>query len=50
MRINRNYKSKKKSGFDPVTNIDKILELFIRAEISKKFPNDGIIGEELKTT
>ena len=39
-------KSKKKSGFDPVTNIDRAFELFLRKEILKIFPNDGIIGEE----
>jgi fructose-1,6-bisphosphatase/inositol monophosphatase family enzyme len=39
-------KSKKYKGFDPVTNIDKALELFIRKEIIKKFPGDGIVGEE----
>ena len=43
-----NNKSKEKSKFDPVTNIDRKFEIFIRAEISKKFPKDGIIGEELK--
>jgi len=43
-----NNKSKKKNGFDPVTNIDKALELFLRKEILKKFPNDGIIGEEFE--
>jgi len=43
-----NNKSKKKNGFDPVTNIDKVLELFLRKEILKKFPDDGIIGEEFK--
>ena len=41
-------KSKKKGGFDPVTNIDKAIELFLRKEILKNFPNDGIIGEEFK--
>ena len=41
-------KSKKAKGFDPVTNIDKAFELFLRKEISKKFPKDGIIGEEFK--
>ena len=44
-----NNKSNKKNGFDPVTNIDKALELFLRKEIVKKFPNDGIIGEEFNT-
>ncbi len=43
-----NNKSKKKNGFDPVTNIDKAFELFLRKEILKKFPDDGIIGEEFK--
>ena len=41
-----NNKAKKK--FDPVTNIDRALELFLRTEISKKFPKDGIVGEEFK--
>ncbi len=41
-----NNKSKKKNGFDPVTNIDKAFELFLRKEILRKFPDDGIIGEE----
>ena len=41
-----NNKSKKKNGFDPVTNIDKSIEIFLRKEISKKFPDDGIVGEE----
>ena len=42
-------KSKKKNGFDPVTNIDKAIESFLRKEITKKFPKDGIVGEEFKT-
>ena len=41
-----NNKSKKKNGFDPVTNIDRAFELFLRKEILKTFPNDGIVGEE----
>jgi len=41
-----NNKSKKKSGFDPVTNIDRAFEIFLRKEILNFFPNDGIIGEE----
>ena len=44
-----NNKSSKKNGFDPVTNIDKALELFLRKEITKRFPKDGIIGEEFKS-
>ena len=43
-----NNKSSKKNGFDPVTNIDKALELFLRKEITKKFPKDGIVGEEFE--
>jgi len=43
-----NNKSNKKNGFDPVTNIDRALEIFLRREITKKFPKDGIIGEEFK--
>ena len=43
-----NNKSSKKNGFDPVTNIDRALELFLRKEITKRFPSDGIIGEEFK--
>ncbi len=43
-----NNKSKKKNGFDPVTNIDRAFELFLRKEILKIFPNDGIIGEEFR--
>jgi myo-inositol-1(or 4)-monophosphatase len=41
-----NNKSKKKNGFDPVTNIDRAFEIFLRKEILKIFPNDGIVGEE----
>ena len=41
-----NNKSKKKNGFDPVTNIDRAFELFLRKKILKIFPNDGIVGEE----
>ena len=41
-------KSKKSNGFDPVTNIDQSIEIFLRKEIAKKFPKDGIVGEEFK--
>jgi len=44
-----NNKSKKKNGFDPVTNIDKAIEFFLRKEIIKKFPNDGLVGDEFTT-
>ncbi len=42
-------KSTKRNGFDPVTNIDRAIEIFLRKEIEKKFPNDGIVGEEFGT-
>tara|TARA_B100000965_G_scaffold331528_1_gene295722 strand:+ start:2698 stop:3492 length:795 start_codon:yes stop_codon:yes gene_type:complete len=41
-------KSKHNKKFDPVTNLDKIFERFIRQEISKNFSNHSIIGEEFK--
>ena len=41
-----NNKSKKKKIFDPVTNLDKAFEKFIRNIIVKKFPEDAILGEE----
>ena len=43
-----NNKSKSKKDFDPVTNIDKALEKYIRLLINKKFPKDSIIGEEFE--
>jgi len=39
-------KLKKKGKYDPVTNIDRAFEKFIRNEINKKFPSHQIIGEE----
>tara|TARA_B100000963_G_scaffold357678_1_gene380449 strand:+ start:5931 stop:6728 length:798 start_codon:yes stop_codon:yes gene_type:complete len=39
-------KSGSKKNFDPVTNIDKSFEKFIRHLISKKFSNHSIAGEE----
>ena len=41
-----NNKSKDKKEFDPVTNLDKAFEKFIRITIAKKFPKDAILGEE----
>ena len=41
-------KSKTKKDFDPVTNIDRGFEKFIRSLIHKSFPNDSIIGEEFE--
>ena len=48
-KLNRPFKAmnkKKGKGYDPVTNADKAFERFIRKEISKKFPNHQIRGEE----
>ena len=41
-----NNKSKNKKKFDPVTNLDKAFEKFIRNIIVKQFPKDAILGEE----
>jgi fructose-1,6-bisphosphatase/inositol monophosphatase family enzyme len=41
-----NNKSKDKRIYDPVTNLDKAFEKFIRSNIIKKFPKDAILGEE----
>jgi len=41
-----NNKSKDKKIFDPVTNLDKAFEKFIRNIIIKQFPKDAILGEE----
>jgi len=37
-------------GFDPVTLADREVEAFLRGEIQRRFPDHGIIGEELGTT
>jgi len=39
-------KSKNKKKFDPVTNLDKAFEKFIRNIIIKQFSQDAILGEE----
>jgi len=39
-------KSKNKKKFDPVTNLDKAFERFIRNIIVFQFPKDAILGEE----
>ena len=41
-----NNKSKNKKIYDPVTNLDKAFEKFIRNTIVKQFPKDAILGEE----
>ena len=43
-----NNKSKKKNGFDPVTNIDKAIELFLRKEIKKSFLKMELLEKSLK--
>ena len=48
-RLNKPFKISNKEnrgGYDPVTSTDKAFEKFIRKEISKKFPNHQIKGEE----
>ena len=34
------------AGFDPVTVADREVERFLRAELARRFPDDGILGEE----
>jgi histidinol phosphatase-like enzyme (inositol monophosphatase family) len=41
-------KSKTVKNFDPVTNIDRGFEKYIRSLIHKSFPDDSIIGEEFE--
>jgi myo-inositol-1(or 4)-monophosphatase len=37
-------------GFDPVTRADREVEAFIRDELARHFPDDGVIGEEFGRT
>jgi len=49
LKLNKKFKISNKlkgKGYDPVTSADKAFEKFIRKEISFKFPNHQIIGEE----
>ena len=41
-------KSKNIKDFDPVTNLDRGFEKYIRLQIYKSFPDDSIIGEEFE--
>ena len=41
-------KSTTKRDYDPVTNLDKAFEAYIRSIIKKKFPKDSITGEEFE--
>ena len=43
-----NNKSKTIKDFDPVTNLDRSFEKYIRLLIHKSFPDDSIIGEEFE--
>ena len=48
-KLNKPFKVSNKlkgRGYDPVTNVDKAFEKFIRKEINKKFSKHQIIGEE----
>ena len=50
LKLNKPFKISNKfkgKGYDPVTSADKAFEKFIREEISRKFPDHQIIGEEL---
>jgi myo-inositol-1(or 4)-monophosphatase len=38
------------AGFDPVTCADRDVESFLRKELSQRFPEYGIVGEESGTT
>lgn len=40
--------NKEVGGFDPVTEADKDAERLMRAAISARFPDDGILGEEFE--
>ena len=48
-KLNKPFKVSNKlkgRGYDPVTNVDRAFEKFIRNEIYKKFPKHQVIGEE----
>jgi len=47
-KIKVSNKSTSKNVYDPVTNLDKAFEKYIRYLINMKFPNDSIEGEEFK--
>ena len=49
LKLNKSFKISNKfkgKGYDPVTSADKAFEKFIRKQISKRFPDHQIIGEE----
>jgi Archaeal fructose-1,6-bisphosphatase and related enzymes of inositol monophosphatase family len=41
-------KSKKSNGFDPVTNIDKSIEIFLRKKLQKNSPKIELWVKKLK--
>jgi len=45
-RVRIDVDNKEKGGFDPVTEADRAAEAAIRAEIGRRFPDHGILGEE----
>ena len=48
VKIRIHNKSRNKNKYDPVTNMDKVFEKFIRKEIYKNFPSTSVSGEEFK--
>ena len=48
INIKVDNKSKTLKDFDPVTNLDRGFEKYIRSLIHKSFPEDSIIGEEFE--
>lgn len=45
-RMPLHVENKLQAGFDPVTEADRKTEENLRAAISRRYPNDGILGEE----
>ncbi|SIQ15131.1 histidinol-phosphatase, inositol monophosphatase family [Rhizobium sp. RU35A] len=45
-RAGTSVTNKLASGFDPVTEADRAAELAIRAEVARRFPEHGMLGEE----
>ena len=49
-RSNFTINNKSTDIFNPVTNVDIEIEKLLRSEIKKKYPDFGILGEEIKST
>ena len=47
-RFKLHNKSTKRNGFDPVTNIDRAIEIFLRKEIEKNFPKMELLLKNSK--